>query len=394
VIDQIKSYFDLVRQEKDMVKDSFTLTFYNFLTSFLTFISNVSIAYILGPAKFGIMRVLVIFFGVFLPFLFDFGGTLTLTKYVAEFQNKKKKIGHLNRSFLMIRLNIFLLLIILAFIFRQELALFLLHDIRYVNLIYPSLLILAASYFFIFLYIVLGYENFKLYGIANSFGRFIYVILVVAVALLTGSVYYALIAYALSFFVGYIMTSAFLIRKNFLKLEEKFNIWKIFKNYSLPMHIFYLPNYLALSAVVLISPFFGAEQVGYFSWAFQFYWASTFFGVSISNMLLPKISKMDGRKENTKTVLRKIMTLYTPLAILGIVGTLLFSKTFMSIIAPDYLPGLTLFKAIMIYGFIAGYGMIYVAYGTAKNQKKKVAITQLLINAILIGLAVFFLKII
>ena len=92
------------------------------------------------------------------------------------------------------------------------------------------------------------------------------------------------------------------------------------------MHLFYSINYIALSSVVILSPFFSVESMGYFSWAFQFYWASTFISLSISNVILPKVSKMTGEAKETKGVLKKVISLYTPIAIVGIIGTLLFSK--------------------------------------------------------------------
>jgi stage V sporulation protein B len=392
---QIKNYFGLMRQENEMVRDSFTLTFYNFLMAVLTFVSNVTIAYFFGPENFGVYRVLVIIFGVTIPYLFDFGGTLTLTKYIAELKVKDKgKIGHLSRQFLLFRLATFAVLTLLILAFKEQIVLFFLHDLSYVNLIYPSLVIFITTYFLILNFAVLGYENFRLYGITNTIGRLIYVVAVIWVAYSTGSIYYSLIIYGLAFFIGYILNVPYLLKQGFLDVKERFNTTKVFLKYSLPMHVFYSTNYLALSSVVLLSPFFSAKAIGYFSWAFQFYWVSTFIAVSIASMLLPKVSKMSGKSQETKGILGKIMFLYTPVAVIGVIGTLLFSNLFVSIVGPQYMPGLLVFKVVMVYGFIAGFGLIYISYLTAKSDTKRVAVLQLLVNGILLLLGFLSLKLI
>ena len=184
-----------------MVKDSFILTAANFITAFMTFVSNILIASILGPENFGVYRILVIAFGVTIPFLFDFGATITLTKYVAEFQSDKKKIGYLNRSFLISRLFVFLTLVALTLIFREQISVFLLHDASYARLIIPAALILSTAYFIVFQFIVLGYENFKLYGVTSIIGRFIFLLLIVPIVYYTKDLYQALLVYAFAFFV-------------------------------------------------------------------------------------------------------------------------------------------------------------------------------------------------
>ncbi|OGI16074.1 hypothetical protein A3K63_02275 [Candidatus Micrarchaeota archaeon RBG_16_49_10] len=394
MINQIKPYFNLLRSDSQMVKDSFILTAANFITAFMTFVSNILIASILGPENFGVYRILVIAFGVTIPFLFDFGATITLTKYVAEFQSDKKKIGYLNRSFLISRLFVFLTLVALTLIFREQISVFLLHDASYARLIIPAALILSTAYFIVFQFIVLGYENFKLYGVTSIIGRFIFLLLIVPIVYYTKDLYQALLVYAFAFFVSYALTIRFLLRQNFLKVEERFSALKMFKSYSLPMHVFYSIGYIATSAVVILTPFFSVTAIGYFSWAFQFYGASTFISASVASMLLPKISKMVGKSQRTEGVLRKVMLLYAPLAIIGVIGTLLFSRIFISFIAPAYLPGLLVFEAVMVYGFLSGFGLIYVSYLTAKGDTKRVAILQLLLNALLLAIGFVSLRLI
>lgn len=394
MINQIKNYLDIANKQKEMVKDSFILTFSNFITAFFTFISNMIIASIFGPGDFGVYKVMATAFGITIPLLIDLGGTFTLTKYIAEFHSKKKKIGHLNQWFLKMRVVVFAVALVAILIFSRQIVMVLLHDLSYLNLIIPSIFIFIATYFLIFHHIVLGYENFKLYGFSIVFGRLIYMFLVIIVAYLTGSIYYSLFVYGFSFFIGYIVCIKFLAGKKFFKVKEKFDVKKIFVKYSLPMHIFYSSNYLALSAIVILTPFFSAVSMGYFAWSYQFYWASTFIAFSISGMLLPKISRMDGNSEETSEVLKNIITLYAPIAVIGIIGTLLFSNIFVSLIGSEYLPGLLIFKVVMIYGFIAGFGMIYVSYFTAKGDVKKVAILQLLINIVLLIIGFVSLKMI
>ena len=72
--------------------------------------------------------------------------------------------------------------------------------------------------------------------------------------------------------------------------------------------------------------------------------------------------------------LKKVFAIYTPIVIVGIIGTLLFSKHIVNLIAPAYLPGLLIFKTLICFCFITGYIHIYVKYLSALAKMKELII--------------------
>ena len=88
---------------------------------------------------------------------------------------------------------------------------------------------------------------------------------------------------------------------------------------------------------------------GDYGFAWIFYSGVLLIPMALTQVLFPKISELNGSKniKGAKEELKKVFALYTPIVIAGIAGTLMFSKSVVTLIAPEYLPSLLIFKTLI-----------------------------------------------
>ena len=130
--------------------------------------------------------------------------------------------------------------------------------------------------------------------------------------------------------------------------------------------------------------------------SFIFYFAALVIPTALSAIVLPKVSRLNGLNKHydAKKALNKVFLIYTPVMVGGIIGTLLLSKFALSLIAPDYLPGLLFFKVLLCLGLLMGYLVIYNSYLTGKGKVKQVAVIALIQNSVLLGVSFLMLGIV
>jgi O-antigen/teichoic acid export membrane protein len=126
----------------------------------------------------------------------------------------------------------------------------------------------------------------------------------------------------------------------------------------------------------------------------MFYYAALLVPGTLSAILLPKVSRLNGLEKHgdAKKTLIKVLIFYTPIAIAGTLGTLLLARFVLSIIAPQYLPGILFFKVILSLGFLTGYPYIYTSYLVAKAKTKIAALVILFQNLILLIISFLIMK--
>lgn len=356
--------------------------------SIIAFFANLIISRALGPQSFGYFKTVVYLFA-FLPAIIDFGINSTLTKYAAELG--KNRIKNLVKWLLKIKILSYVFLIAAIFILRDYLALYFLKDDSLSYLIIAGIFFVALSFFSTFSFIILGLQNFKLFSLSNFLSSSLQAIFVLL--LIPLGIYYMILGWGLGLLMGNIPNVFFLL-KGKLKDKEKVDVKKIFFKFSLPIYPIELTTSLINAIIPLLSLFFSQILIGYYSFAFMFYWAAQLIPSSLSIVLFPKISELNGLKKygHAKNILRKSFLYYSLVVIAGLVFVFLLSEWFINTVAKDYLPCLFIFKTIVSLGFLFGYNVIYVNYLKGLGKVKKFALFTLTQNIILIIVSFFLLN--
>jgi len=366
----------------EFIRSGTTVFLATFVASIIAFVANITISNILGPEDFANFKVVIYLFA-FLPVIADFGINTTLTKYIADFGRNSSKAELVIKWFLKVKLVSYLLLIAVTILLRDQIALYFLQDISQSYLILAGIVFLSLNFFLTFSFIVLGFQNFKLFSLSQFLNSTSSAILAVLLSPL--GIFYIILGWSLGPLIGNIPCMLFLINKKFSN-HLKVDVKRIFYKFSLPIYPVDLSTNLFTVIIPILSLFFSQKLVGYYSFAFIFYFAAMIIPNSLSTVLFPKISELNGQKKYSRArhILRKSFLYYSLIAVAGLVFVFLFSEWFISLIAEDYLPSLLIFKVIVSLGFIFGYNVIYTNYLKGRGKVKKYALFTLTQNILLI----------
>jgi O-antigen/teichoic acid export membrane protein len=150
----------------EIVKYSSLIFIANFAGALILFASNLVISQRFDPETFGNLKT-ILSLALFLPMLIEFGAGVTIVKYTAEFVNSKKKLNHLINWILKLRTVLFLVLLALMFIFRNQISTYLLKDASLSYLVIPGILIAGLFFFEIFKSVALGLKAYKDYSVSK-----------------------------------------------------------------------------------------------------------------------------------------------------------------------------------------------------------------------------------
>ncbi|MFH1472181.1 MAG: oligosaccharide flippase family protein, partial [Nanoarchaeota archaeon] len=341
--------------------------------------ANIMLSKQFGPEGFGNFKTVLSLF-LFLPALIEFGAGATLTKYIAEGNTG------IIRWFLKLRVVSYIVVGATVFIFREQIASVFLKNEALSHLVIPGLILFLFTFFEIFKPIVQGFQNFKLLGVSQFLTMFFQGTFILALGYYFG-VYYALLGWGLAYLFGNLPNINYLLKK---KLNgKKANIKKIFRNYSIPVYLMIIPGFVGAAIIPILSLFFSQKLIGYYAFAFTFYSGVLLISTALSSVMFPKVSEFFGAKKhlNAKSVLMRIFAVYTPIVVLGVAGTAMLSEYIINFISPSYLAGLSIFKALVILGFISGYAQVYRTYLTAKGDMRSLTIWTLAQNIVLLGVS-------
>jgi O-antigen/teichoic acid export membrane protein len=373
--------------EEELIKSSGMVFGASLIGSIILLISNLVLSKHFGPESFGNYKTVVALF-LFLPALIEFGAGTTLTKYIAEFSDER--IHYMVRWFLKLRVILYLFLLGFVFIFREQIAIHFLKDASLSYLILPGLLFGFFVFFEIFKPITLGFQNFKLYSFSQFLTSASAGLLTIAVGYLFG-VYYAIVAYGAGYLVGNLPNIRFsLAKKVFVKIvQNDLDLKSIFLRYSLPIYLMIIPGFLGLGIIPILSLFFPQKLIGYYAFAWIFYSGILLIPSALSQVLFPKVAELSGKRnfKEAKGKLVRAFIVYTPVVLLGIGGCLLFSNLFVGIIAPAYLSGLVVFEALVCFGLVVGYLLIYKGYLAGLARMKRLTLLVLIQNVSLLGVS-------
>ena len=352
--------------------------------SIIVLFANIVFSNILGTEYFGVFRTVIYLFA-FLPMLIDFGINASLTKYISEFGGKRiKEVKYLIRWFLKIKVISYLLLIVIIFLLKDYISIYFLKDVSLSYLIFAGIFSAALTFFSVFSFIVLGFQNFKLY----SLSQFLISASAAFFAILLSSlgIFYIVLGWGLGYFVGNIPNILFVLKKGIFSGYEKTDTKKIFFKFSLPIYPIELSAMLFNAVVPFLSLFFSQGLISYYSFAFIFYIAALLIPNSLSTVLFPKISELNGLKRHVdaRNILKKSFLYYSLISISGLVFVAFFSEGLINLIAKEFLPSLLLFKIIVSLGLIFGYNIIYTNYLKGLGKLRKYAFLVLAQNILLV----------
>lgn len=372
--------FKSIFSDTEIIKYSGLIFLANFFGALFLFISNIIISSHFGPEIFGNFKT-ILGLSLFFPVLIEFGAGVTIVKYTAELIKHKKKVNYLIGWILKLRVISYSVLLISMFILKDQIAIHLLKDISLSSLVIPGIFISGLFFFEIFKSIALGLQEYKDYSISNFLTLSSSGVLMLIFGYFFG-VYYALIGWSLSYFIGNFSLIRSSIRRGMFGETKKFDVKKIFFNYSLPMYILFFPGLLSSAAIPILSLYYSQKIIGYYSFAMIFYNGILLIPLSLSSFLFPKISGLSGKK-NKKTAeesLKKVLFLYSLVVIPGIITTIFFSDFFIELIAPLYIPSALIFKTLVCLELVLGYFLIYENYLRGLARLKEFAIIVLTHN--------------
>ena len=361
--------------------------------SLIVLFANLVISDILGPKSFGNFRTIIYLFS-FLPMLVDLGINASLTKYIAEFGEKRiKEARYLIKWFLGIKVVSYALIISISFLFRESIALYFLKDTSLSYLVTGGVFLLTLTFFSVFNFIILGFQNFKLFSLSQFISSVSSAVLAFLLSPL--GIFYMILGWGLGPLIGNILNISFLLKRKIFGSSIPADVKKIFRRFSLPIYPVELSTNLSSAIIPLLSLFFSQIIVGYYSFAFMFYFAALLIPSALSTVIFPKISELNGLKnyDHAKNILRKAFMYYTLVVIAGLVFVFLFSEQFISLVAKQYLSSLLMFKVFVSLGLVFGYAMIYANYLKGLGRIRRYALFTLTQNLILIIISLILVSI-
>ena len=378
--------------KSELIRNGATIFMATLLGSMISFLANIVISNVLGPDSFGNFKVIVYLFA-FLPVIADLGINSTLTKYISEFGKDCSKAKCLIRRFLEIKVASYAVMIVALFLLREQIATYLLEGTFSGFLVAAvGTVAIASSLFGTFSFIALGFQSFKTFGAFQLLSSASSPLL--AVLLSPFGLFYMLLGWAVGPLIGSVPAIFLPLKKTRSVAQENVDIKGIFRKFSLPVWPIDLTTNLSTITVPIVSLLFARTLVGYYSFAFMFYYVAMLIPNSLSFVLFPKVSELHGQKnyEQAKQVLRKSFLYYSAIAIAGLAFVVFLSEWFLDIVAPAYLPSLNIFKVIVSIGFVLGFNVIYTNYLKGLGKIKRYAILTLLQNALLMAASLIVLS--
>lgn len=372
--------------KSDVARSSGMIFLATLVANLIVLLVDIFISNVLSPSDFGIFRTLFYLF-TFMPLLMDLGINMTLTKYISQFRKRsKEKIGYLISYFLRIKIVSYAILVVSILLLKDQIALLFLNNVNLSYLVLPGALLSGFFFFNTFQNISLGFQNFKLFALSQFLVLVISAILGYILSFF--GIFYLLLGWGLGYFIGNIFALRFFLKKK-LSTKKKFDVKRIFKTFSLPLHVVYIINSIYFVIVPILSVFFSQEAIGYFSFAFLFYFATMLIPNALSFVVMPKVSEMHGMNKlgDAKRLLSRVFLMYTPIVILGVIFVLLASDLLFSMFFQNYLQSVVFFKAVVIMGFLFGYNVIYTYYLQGVGRIKRFALFAIIQNIILLAVS-------
>ena len=369
----VNKYILNIKHEETLMKNATLMFSMSLVSAVFSFSSTIIFSRFLGPSGYGVFKTAISLAST-AAYVLDMGVRFLFPRYIAEFEDKNQpgNIARLIEKTLLIKTIFAIVILISTWFFSQTISQIFFHSHDLDTLVWVTMIVFVIIFLDVTIPILIGYQNFKLVALASILVPVTHIIIGIPLVYILG-IKGLLLAAALAFIIGSIPGIRFIIKKAKRKVRLKgFSFKSAVINYSLPAYFSSIPSYIFIVIIPILSLFYTQKQVGYYSFSLSFFTAAQLIPITLANVMFPKVAQLNAANKTSEAykTFKRLIVIYTPIAICGIIFSIPIIKPVVSLLAPVFLPASNIIIYQVIASFIMGYFFIAVHYVTAINKLK------------------------
>ena len=369
----VNKYILNIKHEETLMKNATLMFSMSLVSAVFSFSSTIIFSRFLGPSGYGVFKTAISLAST-AAYVLDMGVRFLFPRYIAEFEDKNQpgNIARLIEKTLLIKAIFAIVILISTWFFSQTISQIFFHSHDLDTLVWVTMIVFVIIFLDVTIPILIGYQNFKLVALASILVPVTHIIIGIPLVYILG-INGLLLAAALAFIIGSIPGIRFIIKKAKRKVRLKgFSFKSAVINYSLPAYFSSIPSYIFIVIIPILSLFYTQKQVGYYSFSLSFFTAAQLIPITLANVMFPKVAQLNAANKTSEAykTFKRLIVIYTPIAICGIIFSIPIIKPVVSLLAPVFLPASNIIIYQVIASFIMGYFVIAVHYVTAINKLK------------------------
>lgn len=369
----VNKYILNIKHEETLMKNATLMFSMSLVSAVFSFSSTIIFSRFLGPSGYGVFKTAISLAST-AAYVLDMGVRFLFPRYIAEFEDKNQpgNIARLIEKTLLIKAIFAIVILISTWFFSQTISQIFFHSHDLDTLVWVTMIVFVIIFLDVTIPILIGYQNFKLVALASILVPFTHIIIGIPLVYILG-IKGLLLAAALAFIIGSIPGIRFIIKKAKREVRLKgFSFKSAVINYSLPAYFSSIPSYIFIVIIPILSLFYTQKQVGYYSFSLSFFTAAQLIPITLANVMFPKVAQLNAANKTSEAykTFKRLIVIYTPIAICGIIFSIPIIKPVVSLLAPVFLPASNIIIYQVIASFIMGYFFIAVHYVTAINKLK------------------------
>ena len=369
----VNKYILNIKHEETLMKNATLMFSMSLVSAVFSFSSTIIFSRFLGPSGYGVFKTAISLAST-AAYVLDMGVRFLFPRYIAEFEDKNQpgNIARLIEKTLLIKAIFAIVILISTWFFSQTISQIFFHSQDLDTLVWITMIVFVIIFLDVTIPILIGYQNFKLVALASILVPVTHIIIGIPLVYILG-IKGLLLAAALAFIIGSIPGIRFIIKKAKRKVRLKgFSFKSAVINYSLPAYFSSIPSYIFIIIIPILSLFYTQKQVGYYSFSLSFFTAAQLIPITLANVMFPKVAQLNAANKTSEAykTFKRLIVIYTPIAICGIIFSIPIIKPVVSLLAPVFLPASNIIIYQVIASFIMGYFFIAVHYVTAINKLK------------------------
>jgi len=369
----VNKYILNIKHEETLMKNATLMFSMSLVSAVFSFSSTIIFSRFLGPSGYGVFKTAISLAST-AAYVLDMGVRFLFPRYIAEFEDKNQpgNIARLIEKTLLIKAIFAIVILISTWFFSQTISQIFFHSHDFDTLVWLTMIVFVIIFLDVTIPILIGYQNFKLVALASILVPVTHIIIGIPLVYILG-INGLLLAAALAFIIGSIPGIRFIIKKAKRKVRLKgFSFKSAVINYSLPAYFSSIPSYIFIVIIPILSLFYTQKQVGYYSFSLSFFTAAQLIPITLANVMFPKVAQLNAANKTSEAykTFKRLIVIYTPIAICGIIFSIPIIKPVVSLLAPVFLPASNIIIYQVIASFIMGYFFIAVHYVTAINKLK------------------------
>ena len=369
----VNKYILNIKHEETLMKNATLMFSMSLVSAVFSFSSTIIFSRFLGPSGYGVFKTAISLAST-AAYVLDMGVRFLFPRYIAEFEDKNQpgNIARLIEKTLLIKAIFAIVILISTWFFSQTISQIFFHSHDFDTLVWLTMIVFVIIFLDVTIPILIGYQNFKLVALASILVPVTHIIIGIPLVYILG-IKGLLLAAALAFIIGSIPGIRFIIKKAKRKVRLKgFSFKSAVINYSLPAYFSSIPSYIFIVIIPILSLFYTQKQVGYYSFSLSFFTAAQLIPITLANVMFPKVAQLNAANKTSEAykTFKRLIVIYTPIAICGIIFSIPIIKPVVSLLAPVFLPASNIIIYQVIASFIMGYFFIAVHYVTAINKLK------------------------